>query len=977
MAIIGGVTVTGFIAPSTSGDTYPTHDANFGKGGAMQVDTLAARNAITTQRRYFGMFVTVNADPTPANNKTYQLRNVALGGTNNTITDNANWVEFTSGSGSSVPISITKAALAALISGSTLVPYTTYIITDAQDALGGTISVIATSVNTIDNNGVWEFDAKLGAQGRFILNGGTSGSVDQIAITTPSGTVNLLTSSVTYATSRNNTASLVVTAINANTSTSGFRAYVFLSTTNGSAFDQPTIGIEGTSGQTGFIYTMVVSTTTLTTSSVVSPTLGFNTQRITVASSYDVTNDRITYARDGLGNMVSCSIARITTFGVNPVTTFRWNDVRIRSWTVTNSLVRNVQFKMNTTGNNGFERCIVSQSTLDGFTTTTSNTSVVFQNSSIVNVNVPNINFGQGCNLTATINDLDASNLTFNNYTIGIVTIRNSTFGTTSTKTTLTVGFTGGGSLGITNNTYANTSAAQFTTNFIPPNAVVTFNNNVWTSNGRFDIRSNTFKNGMSFNSNINLSRVNISFNTFGTSVTIGSNTFEPTATSAVIILNNTLEGYADTITFYSCINISGIIFTTVSNLSITNSTGAVRIDSTPVGTATYKSIIIQGSYIDPLYEFTLYADASLTIAETVLHGFVPTNMREVSIINSTIKNLVVEQVSDLVVSNCNITEGYFYFGGNYLLNSLTLTNSTITNHLSNWDPIIFPSSQSVEILESNIVGGQTYFGDDQGGVYTHQIKGSTIINSTVYFGLANPAFNATQIPTFNYNYVLDSTLLFRVADGDLIVNNSRFINAVIDDLGGTLVPSMVIAKYMNLINCSFKWYDDGVTDANYFIFDNFEFSEGERIAGNLRSFAVPIGTSSTAKFIGTKVADGKYTIKKLWPPPVAPGVATYLITHVLKGFTHKYILLKVNDGTMHVLNSNLSIGNDGNNTLYLPSTSRITLSSTAVESTGLVQPLTVPNGITIYSTVENLLSNDNAVLAISIDGYYLPGRNN
>lgn len=93
----GAVRITGYLGLSDSTDTYATHVDILGWGGKMSVDTVSDRNAIPTERRKFGMIVTVTADPTPANNKSYQLQNTALGGSNNTITDNANWVEFLSG----------------------------------------------------------------------------------------------------------------------------------------------------------------------------------------------------------------------------------------------------------------------------------------------------------------------------------------------------------------------------------------------------------------------------------------------------------------------------------------------------------------------------------------------------------------------------------------------------------------------------------------------------------------------------------------------------------------------------------------------------------------------------------------------------------------------------------------------------------------------------------------------------------------
>lgn len=100
----GSIQVTNAIGTTASTDVYPTHYDFLGSGGLMTVDTLANRNLIPALRRRFGMFVTVYADPTPANNTTYRLSNVDLGGVNGTITDNANWVIFQPGGGSGTDV---------------------------------------------------------------------------------------------------------------------------------------------------------------------------------------------------------------------------------------------------------------------------------------------------------------------------------------------------------------------------------------------------------------------------------------------------------------------------------------------------------------------------------------------------------------------------------------------------------------------------------------------------------------------------------------------------------------------------------------------------------------------------------------------------------------------------------------------------------------------------------------------------------
>lgn len=95
----GSIQVTNAIGTTAITDTYATHYDFLGSGGLMTIDTLANRNLIPALRRKFGMFVTVYGDSTPANNKTYILANVDLGGVNGTITDNSNWIAFEPGGG--------------------------------------------------------------------------------------------------------------------------------------------------------------------------------------------------------------------------------------------------------------------------------------------------------------------------------------------------------------------------------------------------------------------------------------------------------------------------------------------------------------------------------------------------------------------------------------------------------------------------------------------------------------------------------------------------------------------------------------------------------------------------------------------------------------------------------------------------------------------------------------------------------------
>lgn len=60
MAIFGSVQITGFIAPTYSGDTYATHDAYYGRDGLRNVDLESDLDSITNLRRKAGMIVGVS-----------------------------------------------------------------------------------------------------------------------------------------------------------------------------------------------------------------------------------------------------------------------------------------------------------------------------------------------------------------------------------------------------------------------------------------------------------------------------------------------------------------------------------------------------------------------------------------------------------------------------------------------------------------------------------------------------------------------------------------------------------------------------------------------------------------------------------------------------------------------------------------------------------------------------------------------------
>lgn len=121
----GGVTVSGYVAPSDTADIYATHKAQFGYGGYRSAIDLTARDAITDLRREEGMVVYVISEK-----KEYRL----VGGIANT-----NWVEVVS-SGTSTSTSTKQNYLIF----NDLTERNTYTTTSSDVAIGQLCYVIGT-----------------------------------------------------------------------------------------------------------------------------------------------------------------------------------------------------------------------------------------------------------------------------------------------------------------------------------------------------------------------------------------------------------------------------------------------------------------------------------------------------------------------------------------------------------------------------------------------------------------------------------------------------------------------------------------------------------------------------------------------------------------------------------------------------------------------------------------------------------------
>jgi hypothetical protein len=131
----GAVQVTGFIGTTSILDVYATHLDFLGFGGFRSVTNIAERDLITTDRRVFGMVAS-----TQDGNGSYILANLIMGGVDNDVTNNANWIAYTTGGGGGGGlISLTNADMLLLISTNAVIPAQFYLITDATYTDGGVV----------------------------------------------------------------------------------------------------------------------------------------------------------------------------------------------------------------------------------------------------------------------------------------------------------------------------------------------------------------------------------------------------------------------------------------------------------------------------------------------------------------------------------------------------------------------------------------------------------------------------------------------------------------------------------------------------------------------------------------------------------------------------------------------------------------------------------------------------------------------
>ena len=96
---LGSVQLTGNTGTTDVTDVFPTHLDYLGLGGMRTVANTTERNAIPLERRAFGMLVFSVTD-----NVLYILANLGMGGADDVLTNNSNWIEFAGGSGTNVVV---------------------------------------------------------------------------------------------------------------------------------------------------------------------------------------------------------------------------------------------------------------------------------------------------------------------------------------------------------------------------------------------------------------------------------------------------------------------------------------------------------------------------------------------------------------------------------------------------------------------------------------------------------------------------------------------------------------------------------------------------------------------------------------------------------------------------------------------------------------------------------------------------------
>jgi len=822
----------------------------------------------------------------------------------------------------------TKAALIALIGASKLVIGTTYVVTDAQDALGGTVSVLATSTNTINGNGVWSFVGKLPAQGRFRLNGGTSGSVDQISVVMPTGTKNLMTASIPYTTSRNNTATLVVANINANTGVSGCRAWVIASPAGG--FDTPRICIEALDTTTAFVHTMVVTVTTLTINDQQNPTIGFTANNLNLISNYDLTNDRIIYAADASKNCsMSITVARITAIGFNPIVNFRWGDIRLIGFNFVESGYRNVTFRL--AANQVWRNwSITATSSFDGIifgTGANQNNVFLGAQSQITNVNSNNLLLNAISNVQISFSGVEAGNISVTTQSGSGIAVSNSVFGTSATPAAVSLG---SGTAAISLTTYIQTGTQSCT---------ITGNEGV----GKFIVLNNvTATRAVIFNNKC------LNGITLQSTSTMGFFDIEQCILNGAIFLSNNTHGGGGFSVLYSVINSGG-------NLASNNGLSATGCSfaSSAISNSTFTILLVNGSDLTSGFAMdSAYIDPNCSFGKFVGSG-------NFSVFNSELRDCIFG-TSTTTLQNLDINSSTLKTCECSISNSNTINNSQVSNFR------IFELGLSGLLLASSVYIADSYVSfvvvnedlDSTDGLFIDFFlsgnpsfpgTGSKVTNTTFYAGVQSMIqFLAVDIDNSNIWFSNNT------AGAGSYLQNSKINNSTFKSRASS--SSMTYDGY-TLLNSS--WTDDALIGIWETIAVSKTYVENSIIScgvvgtgwefTNCKYFNTTLATIGTVSlFRNTTIENDKFIFRS-GKITLAALPTPYFFTNLPKGFIFRLLTYSSDQSLANATFNN--IGYSGATSIYLNAVGSTINANPAAESpTGIQGPLSTEKDLQYFA---------------------------
>lgn len=729
-----------------------------------------------------------------------------------------------------------------------------------ENSLYGIVTDATVPLVTKQNEGILE------VQGLTIRNNDSISHTISLSIETTDNTLSppeavmtvAYSAPVPYTTSRNNTATLVAANINANSLVSGCRAYVIPSPTTAGNFDTPIICIEAIETATSFVHTMIVTLTTLTIGSQQNPTLGFTPIPLILNSFYDVTNDRILYAQDPTRNVVmTTTVTRINSQTYNSICNFRWGDVRLNNIQFYNLAYRNVQYRMN--ASQTVSNYVHNLGVLDGVIFTNGNIiNVYMKSSSIININSISFSFS-GCNCTLQFTTLEAGTINIQNQESGVLTINNSTYGTSGgALATLTLG-QGTASVTITAHIHNSTAAVNLSTNIGISTFLLTLN--TITTNAGVNITNNrlyaniTLTTGSTFSSTVGIYNNTLEGNLLiqNCAITggllISRNLIRTTGSQGIRFLNSSFSsglGITDSNIVIDLPTLSVVSLFLITSSTIDSScgfgklNGSLEIASSVLGAEVLLGTQVPAAVTNILIQFSQLDICSLQSSE------------DIQIINTKASNVLV---------NGSISQVYLVS-----FNKCSIFNSTF---VPNTIFIAGGGASDLVFIETEISNCIFDMREPACVTYTKNVfKNSTIsFGSYGGFGILNCFINNSII---NNGYIQLNT----VTGGAMEVDGLIMENGTIKDY---ISPGLLLTESCDIYNVTIK-----NTNIQLLATDNvIKFSKFENQIQNIDIL------SNTWPIQGTEIIGGSYKITHVVDFAVTPLVVntSLKISQVLAGF--------------------------------------------------------------------------------------------